>query len=185
MRCYKALNNQTHSTGNYKITPIRNEDRYDILKWRNEQIYHLRQNSLLSKIDQDNYFDNTISSLFKIDFPNQILFSFFLNDKLIGYGGLVHIDWENKSAEISFLMNTSDEKLFFKAHWSNFLSLIEIIAFNELNFKKIFVFAFDVRKHLYPVLTDNKYLLTEIKSNYYTLNSNKLDALIYTKNNKL
>ena len=184
MRYYKALDKQIHLIADYKITPIRNQDRYDILKWRNEQIYHLRQESLLSKEDQDRYFKNTISSLFKVDFPNQLLFSFFLKDKFIGYGGLVHIDWENKLAEISFLMNTIDEKFFFEAHWNNFLSLIEIIAFNELNFKQIFVFAFDVRKHLYPVLINNKYLLTETKYNYYTFNGKKFDALIYSKNNK-
>ena len=33
----------------FSIVPIRMEDRYDIMKWRNEQIYHLRQNKPLPK----------------------------------------------------------------------------------------------------------------------------------------
>ena len=181
MRYYKALDKQIHLIGDYKITPIRNQDRYDILKWRNEQIYHLRQESLLSKENQDIYFKNTIASLFKVDFPNQLLFSFFLKDKFIGYGGLVHIDWENKLAEISFLMNTGDENFYFESYWNNFLSLIETVAFSQLNFNEIFVFAFDVRKHLYPVLESNKYILTETKYDFYIFDNNKYDALVYSK----
>ena len=67
MRSYKVLNKQIHTIGNYKISPIRNEDRYDIMKWRNEQIYHLRQISELTKTDQDRYFNNIIASLFKVN----------------------------------------------------------------------------------------------------------------------
>ena len=55
---------------------IVNDDRFDIMKWRNEQIYHLRQKSLLTIKMQDKYFKNTISPLFNQEFPTQILFSF-------------------------------------------------------------------------------------------------------------
>ena len=43
MNIYKAINKQTVCLGQYKIVPIRFEDRYSILEWRNEQMYHLRQ----------------------------------------------------------------------------------------------------------------------------------------------
>ena len=33
----------------FKLVPIRYQDRYLIMKWRNEQLYHLRQESLLTK----------------------------------------------------------------------------------------------------------------------------------------
>ena len=53
------------------------------------------------------------SKLFETDQPYQILFSFLKNNEFIGYGGLVHINWEEKKAEISFLLNTKiNEKLF-------------------------------------------------------------------------
>ncbi len=48
MNTYKSLNKQTFSKGEYSIVPIRFEDRYDIMKWRNEQVYHLRQDGLLT-----------------------------------------------------------------------------------------------------------------------------------------
>ncbi len=44
---YRVLNRQIFTKENYKIVPIRYEDRLDILKWRNEQIYHLRQKKVV------------------------------------------------------------------------------------------------------------------------------------------
>ena len=41
---------------------------------------------------------------FKLQRPSQMLFSFYNQNKLIGYGGLVHINWIHKNAEISFLL---------------------------------------------------------------------------------
>jgi hypothetical protein len=43
MSSYKVLNKQVFSSGNFSIVPIRIEDRFEIMKWRNEQIYYLRQ----------------------------------------------------------------------------------------------------------------------------------------------
>ena len=181
MKSYKALNNQVFSSESYKIIPIRITDRYKIMKWRNEQIYHLRQASVLTKEDQDIYFEKIISTLFNLKFPSQILFSFFHESEFVGYGGLVHIDWKKRTTEISFLMNTDLESIFFEDYWKEFLALIEQVAFKELNFEKIFVYAYDVRKHLYTILVENNYKLTQTKKNNYVFNNKSIDALIYTK----
>ena len=57
---YSCLDKNEFSIGDYKIIPIRFEDRLDILKWRNEQIYHLRQDKILTKEVQDKYFREII-----------------------------------------------------------------------------------------------------------------------------
>ena len=152
MRSYKCLDNQVFSSGNYKIVPLRDEDKYVIMQWRNEQIYHLRQNKPLTKKVQEKYFQETIPTLFEKEQPNQILFSYLENDVCIGYGGLVHINWVDKHAEISFIINTALEKELFEFHWLTYLSLIEQVAFEAIGFHKIFVFAFDLRPHLYQVV---------------------------------
>ena len=59
---YKVLNHTSFKSGNYSLIPIRYEDRIDIMQWRNEQIYHLRQNKQLTKEDQDSYFVNVVST---------------------------------------------------------------------------------------------------------------------------
>ncbi len=107
---YPFLKSNKYSYGEYSIIPIRYEDRLSIMKWRNEQMYHLRQKELLTEEQQNNYYKNVVSKLFKQEQPEQILFSYLKNDKCIGYGGLVHINWTDKNAEVSFIMDTSLEE---------------------------------------------------------------------------
>ena len=152
MESYKILKRNTFSTGKYSIVPIRYKDRHEIMRWRNEQMYHLRQNEPLTKEKQDTYFDTVIAQLFEQEKPDQILFSYLKDDECIGYGGLVHINWIDKNAEISFVMKTSLEKDFFEFHWDNLLGLLENVAFEELNFHKIYTYAFDLRPQLYKAL---------------------------------
>ena len=184
MKNYKALNKQLYSEGIYSIVPIRFEDRMDIMNWRNEQIYHLRQSQPLTIQDQDNYFNTIINQLFEVEKPNQLLFSYLENDSCIGYGGLVHINWIDKNAEISFVMNTKLEKEMFKFHWGTFLQLLENIAFNELKFHKIFTYAFDLRPHLYEVLESNNYLKEAVLNEHCFFNNQFIDVIIHSKKNK-
>jgi RimJ/RimL family protein N-acetyltransferase len=181
MRSYKVLNKNVFQQNEFSIVPIRDKDKFDIMNWRNDQIFHLRQKEKLSKNSQEKYFKETVSNLFKINFPSQILFSFLKNDVCVGYGGLVHINWEDKNAEISFLMNTELEKYFFNQYWTIFLKLIENVAFDNLNFYKIFIYAFDLRKNLYVVLKQNNYEKeAELKGHHF--HENKfIDVLIYSK----
>ena len=142
----------------FSIVPIRFEDRIEIMKWRNDQIYHLRQSEILTEDKQQFYFANIVSKLFNTDEPSQILFSMLENEICIGYGGLVHINWVDKNAEISFIMNSSLEKEGFEKYWSIYLDLIEKVGFVHLNFNKLFTYAFDLRPYLYKVLKKNGYL---------------------------
>ena len=180
MRAYKFLSKQSYSVNEYQIVPIRDEDRYDIMQWRNEQIYHLRQSKPLEKESQDKYFDTVISKLFETDNPNQILFSYLEKGVCIGYGGLVHINWIDKNAELSFVMNTNEESNF-NLHWSNFLALIENLAFEEMKFHKIFTYAFDLRPHLYKVLDENDYRNEATLKEHCFYNGKYIDVIIHSK----
>lgn len=152
MQSYKSLEKQVFRTGKYSLVPIRWEDRYDIMTWRNKQMYHLRQSEALTPGKQDIYFESVVAELFKQEKPGQILFSYLEGEKCIGYGGLVHINWIDKNAEISFIMNTELEKTLFDFHWEKFMYLIEEVAFKELELHKIFTYAFDIRPHLYTAI---------------------------------
>ncbi len=152
MRNYKCLSVSKFESNGFHIESLRDEDKFDIMEIRNQQIYHLRQNEPLTKEKQENYFATVVTGLFEQEQPNQLLFSFFEDGIFIGYGGLVHINWVDKNAEISFVMKTELEKNSFAKYWSNYLKLIEKVAFEELNFHKIYTYAFDLRFHLYPVL---------------------------------
>lgn len=180
---YSSLNKQIFEYQGYKIIPIRSDDRYQIMQWRNEQLYHLRQNKPLKKDEQDNYFEKVVNQLFLEESPKQILFSYLCDNICIGYGGLVHINWIDKNAEISFLMDTKLEESSFSLHWSNFLKMLEIVAFEELKFHKLFVYAFDLRPHLYTVLESNNYYLEAILKEHCFYNGNFINVIIHSKLN--
>ncbi len=183
MRQYKCLNKFEWSNGDYKITSLREEDKYLIMKWRNEQIYHLRQASPLIKQDQENYFNTVVSKLFEQSAPNQLLFSYLENETCIGYGGLVHINWTDKNAEISFIMNTDLEKEYFQKHWSIYLDLIEQVAFKDLNLHKLFTYAFDVRPHLYPTIEAKGYAKEATLKEHCLFNGVYEDVVFHAKFN--
>jgi RimJ/RimL family protein N-acetyltransferase len=180
---YIALKNQKVVIDCYSIVPIRYDDRYLIMEWRNEQMYHLRQEKKLNKDDQDSYYKNTIIKTFHQECPTQILFSYLNEDQCIGYGGLVHINWKDKNAEISFIMNTSLENNLFEYHWNIFLNMIESVAFDQLNFHKIFTYAYDLRPRLYVILEKNNFLLEAKLKEHVFFEKKFIDVLIHSKLN--
>lgn len=183
MNSYTALSKQIFYSENYSILPIRYEDRFSIMKWRNEQIYHLRQDKPLTKENQEKYFTEDIPKLFQLKHPDQLLFSFLENDICIGYGGLVKINWNDKNAEISFIMKTELEKDNFGKYWSIFLRLIEKIAFEQINLHKIYTYAFDLRSHLYPILLKAKYIEEARLKEHCFFKKSYIDILIHSKIN--
>lgn len=185
MSSYEAFVKQIFSNGEYSIVPIRMEDRHNIMKWRNEQIYHLRQNKLLTEADQNRYFETVVKELFNEEQPNQILFSYLKGDTCIGYGGLVHINWIDKNAEISFVIDTEVQKTEFLKHWCIYLDLIEDFAFNELNFYKIYTYAFDLRPNLYVALENNKFQKEAVLKKHCFFNNIFIDVIIHSKFNDM
>ncbi len=178
---YPFLINNEFSYGEYAIVPIRYQDRLDIMKWRNEQMYHLRQSELLTEEKQNDYYKEVVSKLFKQQQPQQILFSYLKNGKCIGYGGLVHINWIDKYAEISFIMDTALEKNEFELHWTTYLQLIEKVAFSELNLHKIFTYAFDLRPHLYQAIEKAGFVKEAVLKEHCFFNHEFKDVIIHCK----
>lgn len=183
MNSYKVLTKQIYTDREFSIVPIRFEDRMDIMKWRNEQIYHLRQSKPLTIDDQDRYFSSVIAGLFEQENPDQILFSFLKNGDCIGYGGLVHINWIDRHAEISFVMDTLLEKEFFQETWIQYLKLIEQAAFNGLGLHKIFTYAFDLRPHLYNALENSGFQKEAVLKEHCLFEGRTIDVIIHSKTN--
>ena len=178
-KTYKVLNQQTYTFDAYQIVPVRDRDKFDIMQWRNEQMYHLRQENLLTKEVQESYFQNVILKLFIQDYPEQILFSYLENDKCIGYGGLVHIDWQNNTAELSFIMATQLEKDFFEKHWTIFIKLIRQVAFEQLKLKVIFTYAYDLRPKLYPILEKAGFVFEKRIKDVIAVDNKPVDVIIH------
>ncbi|MEO7523230.1 MAG: GNAT family N-acetyltransferase [Ferruginibacter sp.] len=181
---YSCLQKQQFQSSEFSLVPLREEDKYDIMRWRNEQIYHLRQVKPLTKEDQDNYFKNVVSKIYGQEQPSQILFSYLKEDVCIGYGGLVHINWVDKNAEISFIIDTKLEKDHLEFHWINYLGLIEQVAYTELNLHKLFTYAFaGVRPQLSIVLEKAGYREDARLTEHCLFSGKFIDVVIHSKMN--
>ena len=182
---YNALDVNIFEKNDYTLVPIRYEDRVSIMRWRNEQMYHLRQSEELTEKSQEDYFKNTIAQLFNIEQPSQLLFSLLKHNELIGYGGLVHINWEEKIAEVSFIMNTDLEEKEFDSNWSNYLTILKEIAFNELNFNTIFTYAYNLRPQLYETLERNQFVKKETFKKKVEIDKKKIAVVIHECKNPI
>jgi RimJ/RimL family protein N-acetyltransferase len=185
MASYNCLHKQEITKGEFAIVPIRYEDRLAIMKWRNEQMYHLRQEKILTEHDQEAYFQNIILPSYKEKTPAQLLFSFLQNDKCIGYGGLVHINWQNNQAEVSFIMATELEDDNFETNWVTFLHLLEKVAFNDLYLTSLFTYAYDLRPHLYKAIENAGFQQSKRLEKEQQVDDKLVDVIIHTKNNPL
>lgn len=181
---YICLQHQEQHFDDYSIVPLRYEDRFSIMKWRNEQIYHLRQARPLTEDDQQRYFDNVVSKLYDNPNPDQILFSYLEKGVCIGYGGLVHINWIDRHAEISFIMDTSLEAEHFAEHWNNYLQMLFKVAFDDLGLHKMFTYAFDLRPHLYPIFEAAGFVREATLKDHCFYNGEYKDVIIHSIWNK-
>ena len=146
---YRAIGPDSFQEGEYLIESIRGSDAEKIRIWRNEQISALRQGKPLTKGEQSAYFDKLIGLDFPMSQPEKVLVRFLFKNYLIGYGGIVHIDWHNLGGEVSFLLETSrtsnhakyTEELFI------FFQLIKRVAFEALKLNKLTCEAYAHRKY--------------------------------------
>lgn len=178
---YACLKNQQITEYEYRIIPIRYEDIMLIKQWRNEQMDILRQDIFLTDEMQEAYFKNTLLPSFSLPEPRQILFSYLKNDLLIGYGGIVHIDWKAKQGEVSFLVDTERTKKtkIYHTDFTTYLRLIKHIAFQDLNFHRIYTETFDIRPQHIEILENSGFLLEKRLKNWVVINNKPIDALIH------
>lgn len=135
---YQCLKTMLFSSGDYTLRPIHIEDSEKIRIWRNSQMSVLRQNRPLDRATQLAYFNEEVLPSFFMNLPKQLLFSFQLRHSLIGYGGLVHIDWSSQRGEMSFLVKNERVKNLrkYSSDLQNFIDLIQKIA-AELEIREI------------------------------------------------
>ena len=178
---YSFLASNKFCLDEYCLVPFMEQEMELIRKWRNEQIDYLRQNKPLTKDEQSKYYHQIIKKSFYEKKPEMILFSFILKNNCIGYGGFVHIDWNLKKAELSFVLDTNrTEKLeTYKKEFSIFLKIILNIGFKQILFHKIFTETFDIRPNTILVLEKAGFVLENRLSLKNYINGSYVDSLFH------
>jgi RimJ/RimL family protein N-acetyltransferase len=147
VKTYQPLPQPEFRWEDYRLVPIRYEDREPIRAWRNAQLEVLRQAEPLTAEQQDAYFQRVVMPQFDQEQPGQLLFSLLHHDELVAYGGLVHISWRDSRAEVSFLAEparAAEPETYrndFRAH----LRLLGQAAFVGLKFNRLFTETYDIR----------------------------------------
>ncbi len=154
---YQSLKKSVFVNGDFSIVPLRENDMESIRQLRNAQMNVLRQKLEITKESQQLYFQNVVSPLFLNDSPTQLLFSFLQNDNVIGYGGLVNISWQDKRAEMSFLVKPEITSINsdYKKAMSEFISLTKELVFKEMNFNRLFTETYAFRDLHISILLEN------------------------------
>lgn len=82
-----------------------------------------------------------------VDCPTNILLAIRLDGKLIGYGGLVHISWQDKRAEVSFLLepDKADAHPHYAGTFAHYLHTVSELAFTDLQFNRLFTETWSTR----------------------------------------
>tara|TARA_B110000196_G_C21127910_1_gene656873 strand:+ start:1193 stop:1753 length:561 start_codon:yes stop_codon:yes gene_type:complete len=186
MNKYNCLDIQRFVIEDYLLVPIRKEDIQSIRIWRNSQIDVLRQKKPISENEQEEYYKNIIKKEFSEDKPKQILFSFLLKNECVGYGGLVHINWEEQSAEVSFLNETIRSKNldFYFNDFSKFLNAILEIAFDKMKFKQLVTETYDIRLKTIEILEDFGFKKKICLEKHVKINEKFVDSFIFVLENK-
>lgn len=182
---YSCLKNKVFHFGEFRLESIRAEDIENIRIWRNAQLDVLRQDKIITQEEQINYFNDYVWPETIKNEPRNILFSYFRNNDLIGYGGLVHISWKDLRAEISFLLNPInllDEE--YQLFFSTYLTLIRSVAFDDLKFNRLFTETFDIRRFHISILESNGFIREGILKEHVIINGRYVDSIFHGCLNK-
>jgi RimJ/RimL family protein N-acetyltransferase len=160
------------------LRPIHADDIEAIRLWRNAQLDVLRQSNPITREEQERYFATRVWPFVNEPQPPQILLSYFDGGRHIGYGGLVHIAWEHKRAEVSFLLDPTRAAQYC-ADFATFLRLIREFAFRELGLQRLFTETYAMRTEHMQVLEDAGFQPEGVMRRHVLVGGRPVDSIIH------
>jgi RimJ/RimL family protein N-acetyltransferase/predicted ATP-grasp superfamily ATP-dependent carboligase len=175
------LKHQKVTLGQFTLKVIQDKDIEDIRIWRNSQIDVLRQSAPISTEQQKKYFDQKIWPTMVQEDPESILLTFFEEGRRIGYGGLVHIAWEHRRAEVSFLVDTLIAADVPKRQYcfSNYLKMIRRLAFDDLGLNRLTTETYDIRPDYVEALEENGFVFEGRLHQHVMIDGEYVDSLCH------
>jgi RimJ/RimL family protein N-acetyltransferase len=181
MNTYACLKRQHFEHQGYALLPVQPEHIEPIRLWRNAQMDVLRQSAPITAEQQLAYFDRHIWPTQALAQPANLLLALLHEGRLIGYGGLVHIAWEHRRAEVSFLLDAAriHSEAQYAADFSAFLSLLATVAFDDLGFRRLFTETYAMRLHHIAVLQANQFDLEGVLRQHVLIDGRPVDSLMH------
>lgn len=152
-----------------------------IRHWRNAQIDILRQPIPLSADDQQQYFQQVVIPQYAQKKPEQVLFSYWNNEQLIGYGGLVHINWMDRRGEVSILLRPERSECT-QTHVADvraYLPLISAVGFRLLGLERLTSEAWDLRPHHIAAIEAFGFVREGVLRQHLVHHGRRIDAILH------
>lgn len=115
------------------------QDAQHVRVWRNENIAGFRTPYLLTQEQQDEFFDTCINNRSSW----HRYFSFYDGAELVAFGGITHIEWENRMGEISLIVNPGKRG---KGMGADAVDILLRYAFDVLNLEAVFAECYGSNK---------------------------------------
>lgn len=167
--------------GDYGLRTVQDADLEPIRDWRNAQLPVLRQSAPISPRQQCKYYAANVWATLASPRPSQILLGFLQHDTLIGYGGLVHIGWDDRRAEVSFLLEPgrAGDIRTYAADFTAFLGLLATLAFDGLGLQRLWTETYAVRPHHVAVLEACGFVPEGVLRRHVIIDGRPVDALLH------
>lgn len=155
-----------------------------IRQWRNTQMDVLRQSTPISPADQQRYFETHVWPEMDSLTPKQLLFAIEVKEKLIGYGGLVHICWQDRRAEVSFLLDTKLEAMSNQRNevFKCFLALMAELTFIDIDLYRLWTETYETRVAHIHALEASGFELEGCLKKHVIVQGIRVDSLIHGLN---
>lgn len=180
-RSYQRLPSLDTSIESYSLRCIQDADIEPIRQWRNAQMEVLRQPAPISPGEQERYFARAIWPQMDSARPGTILVTVLHNDRVIGYGGLVHCTWEHRRAEISVLFKPeiAADPAAYRAALLAFLAMIRDVGFARLGHNRLTLETYDIRPFHIGVLEEAGFKLEGRLREHVVIGGKAVDSLIH------
>lgn len=158
------------------LCALKREHIFKLKEWRNAQMNILRQSEPLTDFDQEKWY----SSL--EDDKTQVLFALITDNEFVGYCGLTNIDYGNKRAEISFLVETdrAKHKVIYRRDFLAVLYMLCEHGFDKIGLNRIFVNTYEFRKEHIKILEEFGFWKeAELRQHYFN-NSKYFNSFVHS-----
>lgn len=167
--------------GALSIRAVQPDHIENIRQWRNQQMAVLRQSAPISMEQQKAYYASNIWPDTASPQPGNILLIYEENNIPIGYGGLVHIAWRHRRAELSFLLDTekTNNNLLYKEYFFNFIKLVLTMSFEDLGMHRVFTETYANREDHISVLEEAGFHREGILQDHVLIDDRFVDSIIH------
>ena len=178
---YQCMPHAELRDGSLAVRAIEPEHIEAIRRWRNAQIDVLRQPEPITPEAQQRYFEQMVWPDKQAENPRNILLIYLREGQPIGYGGLVHIAWEHKRAELSFLLDPRHERRSDRRAdlFNRFLHLMKRLAFEDLRLNRLYTETFATRRQHMETLEQAGFRREGCLRQHVRLDGQAIDSIMH------